>query len=61
MKLRQRESELSQDKEILLITDHSCVTESVKNYCAELRYQVEILEPINGVWEFYISKEPGGK
>jgi TusA-related sulfurtransferase len=57
IKLRKREGELSKGREILLITDHSCVTESVKNYCREFRYQVEILEPVNGVWEFYISKE----
>lgn len=55
MKLMQREGELSKVKQILLITDHSCVSESVNNYCRSHHFKVEILEPVNGVWEFYIS------
>lgn len=56
IKLKNREGELSQGKQILLITDHSCVSESLRNYCCALHYRVKILEPVNGVWEFYISK-----
>lgn len=56
IKLKQKEGEISHGKQILLITDHSCVSESLRNYCCILRYKVEILEPVNGVWEFYISK-----
>lgn len=56
IKLKQQEPELAQGKQIMLITDHSCVSESIRDYCRALRYHVEIKEPINGVWEFYISK-----
>jgi len=56
MKLMQREGEISKGKQIMLITDHSCVSESVKNYCKSHHYKVEIREPVNGVWEFYISE-----
>lgn len=56
MRLKQHARELSEGKRIMLITDHSCVSESVKNYCKVLHYDVEVLEPINGVWEFYISR-----
>jgi TusA-related sulfurtransferase len=55
MKLMQEESELAKGKQILLITDHSCVSESVKNYCKSHHFKVEILEPVNGIWEFYIN------
>jgi len=56
MKLKKKEPELSHGKQILLITDHSCVSESIRDYCRTLHYQIEIKEPVNGVWEFYISK-----
>lgn len=55
IKLKKQEAELSRGKQIMLITDHSCVSESVKNYCDLRRYHIEIVEPINGVWEFYIK------
>lgn len=55
IKLKRREEELAEGKEILLVTDHSCVSESIRNYCCALRYRVRIDEPVNGVWEFYIS------
>lgn len=55
MKLMQKEGELAGGKQILLITDHSCVSESVKNYCRLHHYKVNILEPVNGIWEFYIG------
>lgn len=59
IKLKQREGELPQGKEILLITDHSCVSESIRNYCCARRYRIRIEEPVNGVWEFYISRGKG--
>lgn len=40
---------------ILLITDHSCVCESVSEYCRKTRLSLRIEEPVNGVWELYIS------
>ena len=56
IKLKKQEAELSQGKQIILITDHSCVSESIKNYCNSVRHKVKIYEPVNGVWEFYISE-----
>lgn len=55
MKLMKREDDLSNGKKIILITDHSCVSESVKNYCTAHHYKVNVLEPMNGIWELYIS------
>ena len=57
MKLRKWEGEMSKGRQIMLITDHSCVSESIKNYCCLKHYTVEIREPVNGVWEFYICEK----
>jgi TusA-related sulfurtransferase len=58
IKLKKCENELSEGMKIMLVTDHSCTAESVKNYCASQRLKLKIIEPINGVWEMYISKKP---
>jgi len=60
MKLMKYEKQLSKGKKIMLITDHSCTAESVKNYCLSQKLMLEIVEPINGVWEMYISKSAEG-
>jgi len=56
MKLKRQEASLKRGDTIKLVTDHSCVSESIRNYCVSKGYQLEIVEPINGVWEFYISE-----
>lgn len=55
MKLKKYEGKIPEGVKIKLVTDHSCVSESVKNYCDLFHYKLEIVEPINGVWELYIS------
>ena len=55
MKLMKFEKELSKGKKIMLVTDHSCTAENVKSYCHSQKLKLEIVEPINGVWEMYIS------
>lgn len=56
MKLIKIEKELSEGMKVMLVTDHSCTSESVKNYCVRQNYQFEVVEPVNGVWEIYISR-----
>lgn len=41
---------------IKLITDHSCVVESILAYCKKSRATAEPDEVINGVWEIIITK-----
>lgn len=41
---------------IKLITDHSCVLESIMEYCNALNLTIELEEPINGIWELFIRK-----
>lgn len=58
IKLKKCENVLSEGMKIMLVTDHSCTAESVINYCTSQRLKFKIIEPINGVWEMYISKKP---
>lgn len=58
MKFKKHEKKLLEGMEIKLITDHSCVSENIINYCKSLNYSLRIVEPINGVWELYIKYKP---
>ena len=55
MKLTQCK-ELKSGEELKLITDHSCVVESITNYCEKNGLSIETVEPMNGIWELYIKK-----
>jgi len=40
----------------MVIIDHSCVLESIKDYFKNTNHLIEIDETINGVWEIIITK-----
>lgn len=42
-------------KEILLITDHSCVPKSLGEFCRTKKLEYTADEVINGVWELHIN------
>ncbi len=42
---------------IQLVTDHSCVVESLQEYFNRHNYDLKIDEVINGVWEIEILKK----
>jgi tRNA 2-thiouridine synthesizing protein A len=41
---------------IKVITDHSCVAESIKNHYSNKNHSFEIDEVMNGIWEIIITK-----
>jgi TusA-related sulfurtransferase len=41
---------------IKVITDHSCVAESIKNHFTRKDIQLEFDEVMNGIWEIIITK-----
>lgn len=41
---------------VKLITDHSCSAENIREYCQAHKLQLEVEEPIPGVWELIITK-----
>ncbi|MFA0814239.1 MAG: sulfurtransferase TusA family protein [Anaerofustis sp.] len=56
MKLQGIEQSVKDGEQIRLITDHSCVCESITDYCKRKHYHANIVEPMNGIWEIEISK-----
>lgn len=47
---------LASGENLMLVTDHSCVVESIHDYFNIRNYDVYIDEVINGVWEITITK-----
>lgn len=41
---------------VKMVSDHSCVVESVKHRLKREAVTIEIEEVINGVWEIYVTK-----
>ncbi|WP_291632642.1 sulfurtransferase TusA family protein [Clostridium sp.] len=41
---------------IKIITDHSCVAESIKNHFTNKNFSLEFDEVMNGVWEIILLK-----
>lgn len=40
---------------VMVVTDHSCVVESIEEYFELRKYRLEVDEVINGVWEIRIT------
>lgn len=55
MKLRDCKTLNNKGGQVKLITDHSCVVESVTDYCKKSRLALMVTEPMNGVWELFIE------
>jgi TusA-related sulfurtransferase len=43
--------------EILLVTDHGCVVESLKDFIPHMQLYYEIEEIIPGIWEIIVTRE----
>lgn len=56
VRLRSSEQKLTNGDTIKLVCDHSCVVSSITDYCSKKHFSIRIDEPINGVWEIFISK-----
>lgn len=41
---------------IKVITDHSCVAESIKNHYSNKNFSIEFDEVMNGIWEIILIK-----
>lgn len=55
MKLRECDELKNSGDSIMLVTDHSCVCESITAYCEKKKLHIRIEEPMNGIWEMYIT------
>jgi len=53
----QKELKITRNNDsFMVIIDHSCVLESIKDYLKNANHLIEIEEIINGVWEIIITK-----
>lgn len=55
LKLKQCKEIKKQGGQLKLVTDHSCVVESITGYCRMHQLHLDIVEPMNGIWELYIE------
>lgn len=56
LKLKKALKELAPNESIMLITDHSCVVESIRDHLINTSFIYTFDEVINGVWEITIQK-----
>jgi TusA-related sulfurtransferase len=47
---------LAGNESIIVVTDHSCTVESLQDHFPRQTHTLDIVEPINGVWEVTITK-----
>lgn len=56
LKAQKEIKNLKKNEPLLIITDHSCSAESLKDYFTKPNYSCEIEEVINGVFEITVRK-----
>lgn len=56
LKARKEVEQLGHGDSFMLVTDHSCVVESINDHFSSDKYDLDIYEAINGVWEITIKK-----
>lgn len=56
LKAREAVKKLNPGEDLKLVTDHSCVVESIHDHFSRTDYVLDIDEVINGVWEIKIKK-----
>ncbi len=47
---------ISKGQYFMVVTDHSCVLQSIEDYFKKTKNTVETNEVINGVWEIIVTK-----
>lgn len=57
LKLQKSLEGMAINESVMIVVDHSCVTESIKEYYKVSKYNIVIDEVINGVWEITVSKK----
>lgn len=55
LKLRECQALTAKGETVKLVTDHSCSVESITEYCSRHHLKLTVTEPMNGIWELFIS------
>lgn len=56
LKIEQKLKEINCGDEFMLVTDHSCTIQSIKEIYSKRNVEFRAQEVMNGVWEVYIKK-----
>lgn len=56
LKAAKAAGDLHRGEHFMLVSDHSCVVESLTEYFAGRPFSLEVDEVLNGVWEITISR-----
>lgn len=56
LKLKKSLSQIEVGDSVMLVVDHSCVVEAVRDYYKKSMHDITIDEVINGVWEITVIK-----
>lgn len=56
LKAQKQYKEMGKNESFTIVTDHSCVVSSIKDYFAHCCCTITIDEVLNGVWEIHIKK-----
>lgn len=56
LKLQKALVDLQVHESVMIVVDHSCVTESIKDYYKSSKYHMVVDEVIDGVWEITLTR-----
>lgn len=56
LKIRKEVDQIKIGEAIMMVTDHSCVVESIEDYFKDRMVDLFIEEVINGVWEITLTR-----
>lgn len=56
LKIKEELKRIGKGDAFMVITDHSCVLQSIQDHFKKTNIAVEVDEVINGVWEIIITK-----
>jgi len=56
LKIEKKLKEIGPGEEFMLVTDHSCTVESIKQIYSKRKVEFRIEEVLNGVWEVCVKK-----
>lgn len=57
LKAKKEVDKLAHGESFMLVTDHSCVVESIHDHFNHQSIGIDVYEAINGVWEITLTKE----
>lgn len=56
LKIKEHLKNIPEGEAFMVVTDHSCVFQSIQEYCKKTKLKINVDEVINGVWEITIVK-----